>query len=65
MVVIGATTALEVVGEQFTELTIGSKSLECGHEVKRLLQVITGGYNEYLWRPLAIIQFLKYKKHCL
>ncbi|CAH8632838.1 unnamed protein product [Schistosoma curassoni] len=38
LVVIGATTALEVVGEQFTELTIGSKSLECGHEVKRLLQ---------------------------
>ncbi|CAH8593676.1 unnamed protein product [Schistosoma turkestanicum] len=38
VVVIGATTALEVVKEQFTEVTIGSRNLECGREVKRLLQ---------------------------
>ncbi|CAH8609508.1 unnamed protein product [Heterobilharzia americana] len=38
VVVIGATTAIEVAKQQLTEATIGSKSLEHGLEVKRLLQ---------------------------
>uniref|UniRef100_C1LG66 Glycerol-3-phosphate dehydrogenase [NAD(+)] n=1 Tax=Schistosoma japonicum TaxID=6182 RepID=C1LG66_SCHJA len=38
VVVIGATTAIEVAEEQYTEATIGSNSLERGREVKRLLQ---------------------------
>uniref|UniRef100_A0AA85JF28 Glycerol-3-phosphate dehydrogenase [NAD(+)] n=1 Tax=Trichobilharzia regenti TaxID=157069 RepID=A0AA85JF28_TRIRE len=38
VVVIGATTAVEVAKQHFTEATIGSKNLTYAHEVKRLLQ---------------------------
>ncbi|CAH8638665.1 unnamed protein product [Heterobilharzia americana] len=38
VVVSGATTALEVAQQQFTEATIGTKSFDLGNEVKRLLQ---------------------------
>ncbi|CAH8609466.1 unnamed protein product [Heterobilharzia americana] len=38
VVVSGATTALEVAQQQFTEATIGTKSFDRGNEVKRLLQ---------------------------
>ncbi|CAH8873603.1 unnamed protein product [Trichobilharzia szidati] len=38
VVVSGATTAIEVAQKQFTEVTIGSKALDSGEEVKKLLQ---------------------------
>ncbi|VDP98998.1 unnamed protein product [Trichobilharzia regenti] len=38
VVVSGATTAIEIAQKQFTEVTIGSKSLDSGEEVKKLLQ---------------------------
>nr|CAH8873084.1 unnamed protein product [Trichobilharzia regenti] len=41
VVVIGATTAVEVAKQHFTEATIGSKNLTYAHEVKRLLQPAT------------------------
>uniref|UniRef100_A0A3Q0KSF8 Glycerol-3-phosphate dehydrogenase [NAD(+)] n=1 Tax=Schistosoma mansoni TaxID=6183 RepID=A0A3Q0KSF8_SCHMA len=38
VVVSGATTAIEIAEQQFTEVTIGAKNYDHGSEVKRLLQ---------------------------
>ncbi|CAH8651636.1 unnamed protein product [Schistosoma rodhaini] len=38
VVVSGATTAIEIAEQQFTEVTIGAKNYDHGNEVKRLLQ---------------------------
>ncbi|CAH8646218.1 unnamed protein product [Schistosoma haematobium] len=47
VVVSGATTAIEIAEQQFTEVTIGAKNYDHGSEVKRLLQILVQGGTKY------------------